>query len=182
LIEIELKARLSEPEAVEASIASWAAFERSFDKSDRYFVTPDYDPARGKGFRFRIRSDSGRTTVSFKRKRVELGVETNEETEFGVEDGEALAALARGLGALPELAKRKLGRAYAWESLTLEICRVEGLGDYLEIEALLDEGEASPEKRAEARLRVLGALDRAGVDRSSIEPRPWALLLREARA
>jgi adenylate cyclase class 2 len=176
VIEIEVKARLIDVAATESRLVSFALFEREFEKTDAYYVTPGYDPLQGKGFRFRLRSDGGRHFVSYKTKSLHSGVEVNEEREFSIEDPEGFLHLAKNLGAVPDLSKRKTGRSYLWEGLTLELCRVDLLGDFIEIEALLDDGrEAEIEG---ARGKVLGALSKAGVDISLIEPRSWAELLK----
>jgi predicted adenylyl cyclase CyaB len=60
----------------------------------------------------------------------------------------------------------------------VELNRIEGLGEFVEIEALLPAG-ADAESLARARARVREVLAQLGIEASRIEPRPYMDLLRE---
>jgi adenylate cyclase class 2 len=181
VVEIEVKARLVDFHATEAKVASWAKFAREFDKFDAYFVTADYNPNASTGFRLRIRSDEGKHFVSHKIKTIQSGIETNEEIEFEIGDPEAFVFILEKLGAIPDLRKRKTGRSYLWEGLTIELCRVEGLGDFIEIESLdsvRDLKDIAAYELESAREKLLKVLDKAGVERGFIELKSWGELLK----
>jgi adenylate cyclase, class 2 len=180
MIEVELKARLADPAATEAKVASFATFVTSFEKSDAYWHGPDWRLARGsKGFR--VRTEAGETTVTFKTKKCEGGMEINREREFSVSDPTALDELLFRLGCEPFFSKRKRGKRYeartagAARPITIEILELEGLGPFIEIEALLE--TESPEAIALAQGEVKGLLARAGVPETAIESRYYSELL-----
>jgi adenylate cyclase, class 2 len=197
MTEVELKARVRDVEATRARLAAFARKARDFDKRDEYWAK---GPETGEGLMaaedsgraFRIRQDlslgpgaapEAVAYVTFKNKSRSGGVERNEEHEFTVSDGGEFAALAARLGARAVLRKRKRGEAWICGDLTIELCEVEGLGWFLEIEALVPSG--LPRERAEAECeaatgRIRDALCRAGLAESDIEGRYYADLLAEA--
>ncbi|HUW42532.1 MAG TPA: CYTH domain-containing protein [Rectinemataceae bacterium] len=203
MIEVELKARLGDREAVQARVAAFARYSGPVDKFDSYWHEPDWRRARGaKGFR--VRDEGGSSVVTFKTKRVEAGVEVNLEREFGVGDPDIFVEFCRRLGCEPFYTKRKRGSRYVYDPpaasaaatgprpgaqsgesaaaysrpATIEIIEVEGLGDFIEIEILLENEEPAALAAAQAELR--GLLERAGVSASEIESRFYSELLMAA--
>lgn len=183
MIEVELKAHLKDPAATEARVASFAAFVCKFDKFDAYWHGPDWRLSRGtKGFR--VRSEDGTTVVTFKTKRSDGGIEINREREFTVSDPEALEEFFHRLGCEPFFTKRKRGSRYEVgvegrdRPITIEILELEGLGPFIEIEALLD--NESPAEVALAQGEIKGVLARAGVGEGQIESRFYSELLLNA--
>lgn len=178
MMEIELKARLRDKAGVEARVKSFATFTRSFDKSDEYWHGPEWRFVRGtKGFRLRI--DGQHAIVTFKQKRNDGGIEINKETEFEVSDACSFKALVERIGCEPFYKKRKIGRAYEFDSCTIEIVEVEGLGDFIEIERLLEIED--PEAIAIAQGTLKKVLSMSGVLSSDIEGRGYSELVLEAR-
>lgn len=180
MIEVELKAHLQDPGAVEARVAAFADLVGPFDKFDAYWHGPDWRLSRGtKGFR--VRSEGGTTMVSFKTKRSQGGLEINREREFGVDDPEALEELFLRLGCEPFFTKRKRGRRYELRvdgrdrPISIEILELEGLGHFIEIEILLESED--PAEVALAQGEIKGVLARAGVGDSEIESRFYSELL-----
>lgn len=183
MIEVELKAHLEDPAATERKVASFATYLGSFEKSDAYWHGPDWRLARGsKGFR--VRTEAGETLVTFKTKRCEGGMEINREREFTVSDPAALDELLFRLGCEPFYSKRKSGKRYehrapgAARPITIEVLELEGLGPFIEVEALLE--TESPEAIALAQGEVRGLLSRAGVPETAIESRYYSELLMAA--
>jgi adenylate cyclase class 2 len=183
MIEVELKAHLAGPEAAEARVASFAAFAGSFEKFDAYWHGPDWRLSRGtKGFR--VRTEDATTVVTFKTKRCEGGVEINREREFTASDPAALDEFFLRLGCEPFYTKRKRGKRFELSApgsarpITIEILELEGLGWFIEIEALLE--TEAPEAVALAQGEIRGILARAGVDEAQIESRYYSELLMEA--
>ncbi len=174
MVEVELKARIEDPEAVERRVASFARFVRKVDKSDSYWHGPGWRERRGtRGFR--VRTEGPAFVVTFKTKRVEAGVEVNREREFEISDPEVFREFVERIGCEPYYRKRKTGAAYEYEGMTLEILKVEGAGAFLEIERLIP--TESPAALAEARAGLKAALDRAGVPESAIEGRTYSELI-----
>jgi len=191
MIEVELKARVGDPEAVEAAVASFARFDCAIDKLDAYWHGPDWRLKRGtRGFRMRAEGDT--TTVTFKSKRCEGGIEINREREFVVSEPAAFVEFIERLGCEPFYTKRKTGKRYeinvsdsidesakaGSRPIVVELVEVEGLGHFIEIEALLDDEE--PAGLALAQGEIRGILSRSGVSASEIEPRYYSELLMEA--
>jgi adenylate cyclase class 2 len=183
MIEVELKAHIGDPAAVEAKVAGFARLVGRFEKSDAYWHGPDWRLSRGtKGFR--VRTEAGETLVTFKTKRCEGGVEINHEREFSVSDPAALDEFFLRLGCEPFFTKRKRGSRYELSTpgsrhpITIEVLELPGLGNFIEIEALL-ESEA-PEEVALAQGEIRGVLARAGVPESAIEGRYYSELLMSA--
>lgn len=174
MLEVELKARIQDPEAVERRVASFARHLKRVDKTDSYWHGPDWRDKRGtRGFR--IRSEGDTFVVTFKSKRIEGGFEMNLEREFEISDPAVFEEFVRRIGCEPYYRKRKIGVAYDYEGMTLEILRVEGAGSFLEIERLLPTD--SPAAVEEARAGLIAALAKAGVPESAIEKRTYSELI-----
>ncbi|HPE36740.1 MAG TPA: class IV adenylate cyclase [Spirochaetales bacterium] len=174
MLEIELKARLRDPAAVEERLRAFARFVRAFDKLDSYWHGPDWRFARGtKGFR--VRSDGDASVVTFKVKRNEAGIEINRETEFEVSDQAAFVALIERIGCEPFYRKRKTGTLYEHDGFSIELVEVAGLGHFLEIEKLLDSDD--PALMAITMGGLKAVLAKAGVPESDIEGRSYSELI-----
>jgi len=174
MVEVELKARIEDPEAVERRVESFARFVKKVDKSDSYWHGPGWRERRGtRGFR--VRSEGSSFVVTFKSKRVEAGYEVNREREFEISDPGVFREFVERVGCEPYYQKRKIGSVYEYEGMTLEVLRVEGAGSFLEIERLLPEESPAAVETARAGLRT--ALVLAGVPETAIESRTYSELI-----
>jgi adenylate cyclase class 2 len=184
VIEIELKARLRDRAATVATVSAFAGAGSEVDKSDEYWRGPDWRASPG-ARDFRLRVEGGSSTVNFKAKRSEGGIEVNRESEFDVSNRPAFVEFIRRLGCEPHYAKRKRGLkfslaeegAYAGPA-TIEILEVPGLGDFIEIEILLEWEDPAAVERAGREIRAL--LSRSGVSEEAVESRFYSELLTEA--
>jgi adenylate cyclase class 2 len=191
MIEIELKAWLDDYERTRAAVeAAGAALEGEVVKRDLYYApeskrAADVDMAKDPVFRLRSESAPGGApeawVVSAKRREMDDGVESNEEIEFRVEDPAAFREFAQRIGFRPFIVKRKATRKYRSGRAAVELHRVDPLGDFIEIEVLLED-DASKAERAEADREVRGLLARFGVPESKVEPRLYVDLLRRIGA
>jgi adenylate cyclase class 2 len=177
MIEVELKAHLRDRSATLAAVASFAAPDGRVDKRDAYWHGPGWRLDRGERG-FRVRREGEASVVTFKSKRTEGGIEVNREREFAVSDEAAFVEFALRLGCEAFYGKRKTGAAFKAARATIEIVDVEGLGDFIEVEILLDDED--PEKIAQAKAGLLALLARAGVGEADIEPRFYSELLMES--
>ena len=177
MLEIELKARVDAPQALEARLDSLYARSGNVDKRDEYWTVPVAgSPMPFPGFRLRIRSEPGSTTVTFKEKAYDGQVEVNREVEFGILDPEAFGLFLKKMSARPLYRKRKTGSLWKGpEGIMVELVRVEGLGDFLEAERLVDEAE--PYDLDEIKTSLKALIEGLGVDESAVEPRPYSQLL-----
>jgi adenylate cyclase class 2 len=183
VIEVELKARLTDFEAASAAVeAAGARPEGSVVKRDVYYgpegkSAAEIDFARDRIFRIRVEGPHCLVTAK-RRALTPEGTEVNQEIELSIGDPVSLDALARYLGFRPFIEKRKETRKYALEGAAVELHRIDPIGDFIEIEALVEREEEVP--AANARVRAL--LARFGVPESAVEPRLYIDLLREAGA
>jgi predicted adenylyl cyclase CyaB len=150
-------------------------------KEDVYFCGEGVDPRTCDPRRDRVvrmRDEDGEAVVTAKRKKIVDGVETSEEIELTASSAPAFRALLDYLGYRPFLRKRKESRAYVWrEGLHVELNRIDGLGEFVEIEALVPLGTPEVEV-ARVRDELKAVLREVGVDAAKIEPLPYIDLLR----
>lgn len=176
--EIEVKAWVSDPAALEEKLEERGTFLRHFEKNDVYFegeATYGDQPLT-----VRIREDGDKSVCTFKERQIVDGIEHNREWEFAIGDPVAMETLLLRLG-LPEFVrKRKTGVAYRLEDLLVELSEVEGLGHFVEVEILVD-SSAEEAVQARAKQRVRETLNSLGVPESAIEPKQYTKLLLEQR-
>jgi adenylate cyclase, class 2 len=133
--EVELKAPC--PDAESKVRALGAIFVRSEEQDDVYFTHPCRDfKETDEALRLR-RSGGLRLTYKGPKRRADL--KEREEIEFEVPQ-DAFALLDR-LGFKRAFQIRKTRRTYSLDGLTLCCDKVEGLGEYLEVESMGDGGE-----------------------------------------
>jgi predicted adenylyl cyclase CyaB len=194
--EIEIKAHVKRPERVIEALDGMAEFLRSYDKSDSYFLLSGAEPGQGRNFR--VRTEDGASVVTWKNRSFKDETEVNIEREFEVGDAAAFIELCLSMGATPYIKKRKIGRAYGYQGMTVEVSEVPPLGFFVEIEQLVEIEPGSPSvgdgrgpgeglpmapdpelvRSITARQREL--LTRLGIPDGDIEARPYSLMLRKA--
>ena len=198
-MEIELKAHTRDREAVLQKLRSFADFDKSVSKDDRYFKL-DKDGAPNGHITARIRKEKtagldGRAieekiflTYKKKEKRVASGggaLEVNQEFETALDNAECLEALFADIGFVPHFTKHKdaigfyadtpCGRAH------LELCSVPPLGDFLEIEFVTDGNAGEDEIRA-MRSELEALVLKCGLALEDIEKKYYSELLAEVAA
>ncbi len=195
--EIEIKAWIDDPPAIRAQLSARATSIKDYVKEDVYYrapVVPATDLESGDGApdmaaarlgppppgaaapqEFRLRREGGANVCTFKEKTIRRGVEVNREHEFTVSDGDAFEELVLRSGCRVFARKRKSGSVFALPEANVEVSHVDGLGDFVEIEKLVEEHDADAHDTAEATVRRI--LDSLGVPESAIEGRPYTTLL-----
>ncbi len=193
MIEVEVKARVADLDAARARVeAEGGRFLGEATKRDLYYGPggkrpQDVDLARDAVFRLRndgIGADD-RWHVTAKVRELEDGVEVNREIEFplAAEAAAGFRELAQYLGFRPFIVKRKVARRYALSledgtEATVELCRVDPVGDFVEVELLLDDSASTAAvKAAQGAVRAL-LTRRLLVPAAAIEPRHYNDLLR----
>ncbi len=132
----------------------------------------------------RLRDENGEYTVNLKRKSVENGIESNEELEFRLEEGEDFIAFMELTGAVRWYNKTKNGWKFTksvelipgvFETAVIELCEVSSLGWFLEIEIVLK----SPAQTVfdSAKNKILEILKETGISENQIEPRLYSDML-----
>jgi len=179
-IEVELKAWVDDLNSLEQKIKQKAEFVGEFIEEDIYFTF-----AHTKGYqkqRFRLRKVNDKAVVTVKIEgSAEPGIEANQEFEFEVSDPQAFKVFCREFGFRVLIEKRKKVKRYCLKlpsddianEITIELNQVEHLGNFVELEILVDE----PSKVNLASEHLKQLLSELGISPSQIEPRPYTELL-----
>lgn len=186
--EVEIKAWVDDMKALRERVAARYAHAGSYVKEDVYYRLPGdgagtgapSQRAGGQGayagaIEFRLRIDSGEAIVTAKRKSIVDGVEVNDEMEYTVSDPAAFERFAEYLGAAVFSRKRKTGDRYKAGAATIELSHVDRLGDFIEIERLVESDDPALISQADREVRRL--LDELGIPASKVEPRYYVDML-----
>jgi adenylate cyclase class 2 len=188
--EIELKARVDDPETLRIRLEKLGKFLFSYEKDDTYWrptgILPEI-PASG--VRIRREHDTmpgGRiretVLVTCKFREMIDGVEINDEREFEVSDGEIFGDLLKRLGFTPAVRKYKKGRAWDCDGIRAELSEVRDLGWFLELEITgekVPRGKDLARDTSENRRRLFALLEKAGIPPEKIETRPYTSMLQD---
>lgn len=147
---------------------------------DWYFAHPSRDFARtDEALRVRLKND--RALITYKGPKLDVPTKTRAEIELPLGDGEAAAAQWRqllevlGFWLVAQVSKaREKGQfSYAGRRIEVSLDHVEGLGEFAELELVVDSGEM-----AKAQQVILAAARELGL--SNVERRSYLELLLEA--
>ena len=180
--EIEIKARITDPILTEQRVREIATFEKECTKRDFYWNKFSNDPLNATEILIRIRECNSEIIVTYKQKELKGNVEINEEQEFKIDHKTAFEALLTDLGFAPYIHKEKQTRSFLYNSFegipaTIELAHLTGLGDFIEIEIILDNSDDLMISRAQGMLQQILAL--CGVPKSAIESRYYIDLLQD---
>lgn len=176
--EVEIKARVRDQSALYTRLENLGArFERQYQKDDRYFHR--FDQNGNFAGELRLRLDGDAAYVTHKQRGSMGAMESNREIEFSVDPWQDFLLLIADLGYSAFVEKHKLGRAYRLDGLLLEVSHVEHLGDFLEIEALLDEHSTESELEL-SRQAIWEMLHKLGLSQADVEPRSYTSLIAAA--
>lgn len=186
MTEIELKAHVENPEKLKARLEALAEYTGAFEKEDAYwFPKKSGFPVPPSGLRVRREKDtapggetSGIVYVTYKSKETREGIEINDEKEFEVSGAEEFEELIGLWGFEKGIAKKKKGWAYRHGRINAELCQVEGLGWFIELEILGDKKDGETLDRA--REELLRFLEDLGIGREKLESRYYTEMLRAA--
>jgi len=177
--EIEVKAWIDDPAALKQQLADLSTEVKDYTKQDVYFRAPVPATTSGRSAthpqEFRLRRQGGRTICTFKEKTIHERVEVSREVEFTVSDADAFEELVLRSGATVFARKKKTGSVYALPEANVEVSHVDGLGDFVEIEKIVESSEEAEHRRAQETVRRI--LSSLGVDEARIETRAYTTLL-----
>ena len=198
MTEIELKARVDDRAALAARLDGFAKRGQHIIRNDEYWGKTADDQNKIRIRRERFIAADGSTVktdilVTYKRKSRIKGAdgveaEANDEKECVVSDAEVLEAFLSDTGYSVQLKKHKdvedwladvpiAGSQSIRLTATLELCAVDKLGDFLEIEILSPTDDAAVLSVLHGELEKL--LDQAGIPREKIENRYYSDMLRD---
>lgn len=192
MYEIELKAHVKEPEKVSEKLHKIAKFIHSVKKEDSYY-TLEKDSKR---ITARIRKETeflngGKKEnflLTYKKKELRLDssgnlIEVNDEKETNLSSEEALSELFLDSGFNISLKKTKEVEVFQTDTkegkCTLELCNVEPLGFFLEIEILSEKNDLQTVKNAEEIIKNF--FFQCSLKESDIEEKYYSELLKECR-
>lgn len=198
MTEVELKARVDDRAALAARLDSFARRGQHVIRNDEYWGKTADDRNKIRIRREAFLAPDGSTAktdilVTYKRKSRITGAdgveaEANDEKECVISDAEALEAFLSDTGYAVQLKKHKDVEDWLVEvpdgtdgagtlEATLELCAVDKLGDFLEIEILSPTGDTAVLSALHGELEKL--LDRAGIPHDKIENRYYSEMLRD---
>lgn len=198
MTEVELKARVDDRAALAGRLDSFAKRGHHVIRDDEYWgkTADDRNKIRIRRERFIAEDGSIAKTdilVTYKRKSRIKGAdgveaEANDEKECTVSDATVLEAFLSDTGYSIQLRKHKdvvdwladvsiAGSKSIRLTATLELCAVEKLGDFLEIEILSPSDDANTLSVLHGELEKL--LDRTGIPREKIENQYYSDMLRD---
>ncbi|MGI5174538.1 CYTH domain-containing protein [Treponema sp. OMZ 840] len=201
MYEIELKAHVYDRENLIRILHSFADYRGRIAKYDSYWKqTAPFAPSflnktpitQTPSLRIRIEKSENennplRTLVTCKQKNIggtssggkeaaaehRDALEINKEHEFTVSDAAAFERLIISAGFSPFLTKHKDCLQWTYENVLIELCTVEDLGDFLELEIT---GKTA-ENAESARAKLESILKKCGIPLAQIEPMYYSELL-----
>ena len=140
MLEIEVKAALQDRREVETRLRSLGAkAEEERRQVDLYFAHPCRDfGATDEALRLRL--DGDRQVMTYKGPKLDARSKTREEIEQPIEFDRMVTTLRR-LGFKDFLRVEKVRTDYVWEDIVISLDRVDGLGDFVELEVEDDDRE-----------------------------------------
>jgi predicted adenylyl cyclase CyaB len=177
--EVERKARVSDPGALERRLLAGGVERGRSDKEDRYYLI-GWSPGRPIDMAadpiFRVRIERDEAVLGYKTRRFEGATEINDEREIPLGDpGPVRHWLETYLGLRPFVVKHKRTRLFrlaGFERANVELNEVDGLGHFLEVEVI-----CAADEIAEAVALIDAVFAELDVDDSDVEPRYYIDLL-----
>lgn len=151
MIEVEIKAKITDAQATEKSLLKLGfTEERRVSEQDVYFNGNDRDFRKtDEALRIRacknLKADTERNALTYKGPKLGNHSQTRNELEISFEDPDKMKAILTALGYPPVLEVQKLRRIYRLGAITACVDHVDSLGDYLELEKLVDDKKSYPE-------------------------------------
>lgn len=196
MTEIEIKAHVYDRDTLLKKLREFATYSQTVERYDTYYhlYTENALPNGKPYISCRIRKELNKTAegvretvfLTYKKKESlssdpKKAVEVNDEKETVISCTEAVISLLSDIGFKEAHRKTKKVMDFTTETefgtATLELCNVEKLGDFLEIEIL---SESSDEKIVESiKTELKKLLEKSGIPESQIEPKYYTQMLRE---
>ncbi|HMK53172.1 MAG TPA: class IV adenylate cyclase [Methanobacteriaceae archaeon] len=144
MIEVEVKAHAKDLKVVTQHLKTLGAvFIKEEHQEDLYFNAPHRDFAQtDEALRVRnVTDEEGKTTfITYKGAKMDQLSKTRVEVEVGVEDPVKSAIIFENLGFRPVATVKKDRTIYSFQDLIITLDRVDGAGDFVEIEKDMQEG------------------------------------------
>jgi adenylate cyclase class 2 len=151
MIEAEIKAKLADAAATEKMLSELGFAKGStVNEQDVYYNGNDRDFRKtDEALRVRAHKDmetgSEKNALTYKGPKLGSESQTRKELEVSFEDPAEMQAILSALGYSPVLEVRKLRKSYHMGEITACVDHVDTLGDYLELEKLVNDKKDYPE-------------------------------------
>jgi adenylate cyclase class 2 len=150
MIEVEVKARAPKDQSVleEKMVKIGALRDGEEFQEDVYFNAPHRDFAQtDEALRIRkvISGASEKIFITYKGAKMDEVSKTRKEIEVGVEDSRKVADIFQNLSFRPVATVRKNRIIYTLNDLIITLDEVQGVGNFVEIEKEIEEGEDTKE-------------------------------------
>lgn len=157
MLEIEIKVRVSDTEAIKNQILKKGGrHSETTVEDDTYYNAPHRDFGETDEA-LRVRSASGRTTVTYKGpKDTILGSKIREEQNVNIDDAESFGTILKNLGFRTVANVKKVREYYTYEDFSIALDDVEGLGTFIEIELITDNEINKAARRVDQLAEELG--------------------------
>lgn len=193
MYEIELKAHVENRAQLIKTVERFADFAGAVEKEDTYYSKT----VEGKEIRVRIRKEIPFTTqeienapaiaapksviFTYKRKEIRTegnnAFEVNDEKECLLSDALPFEAFLTDTGFNPVLTKHKIVLDWQYDGVLLELCSVDRLGDFIELEIM---SESNDDKIVtQTKQKLLKILSKCGISEDKIEERYYSQMLEE---
>ncbi|MEE8168672.1 MAG: class IV adenylate cyclase [Candidatus Hydrothermarchaeales archaeon] len=168
MLEIEVKARLRDTEALKNKLKEMGAkFVKSSTQEDVYFEHPSRDFASSDEA-LRLRKQERRITLTYKGPRIDRITKTREEHKVEVSDETEAREILERIGFRGVYEVKKQRDYYELGDFKVMLDKVEGLGDYIEVEK--HKGDYDPQE-------IINFLKGLGVSEKDMERRSYLELL-----
>ncbi len=195
MYEIELKAHVKDRQQLIKNLERFAVFSAAVEKDDTYYSKE----VNGKNIKVRIRKETPFTTeetqnapqihqqksVTFTYKRKEIlqkdgtSIEVNDEKETFLTEEEPFEAFLTDIGFVTSLKKHKITLGWYYDGAHLELCTVDRLGDFIEIEILSETNDET--QVLQTKQKLLKLLAKCGISEDQIENRYYSQMLGELK-
>jgi len=134
MIELEIKMPCPDLKALERRLIEMGArLEGDLDQEDVYFSHPSRDFG-ATDEALRLRRENDRSRITYKGPKLDLDTKMREEIELDVEDLARMSLVLERVWFKPHYRVVKCRRVYLLQSVQFCLDRVEGLGDFVELE------------------------------------------------
>jgi len=158
MLEIELKVSVPSLDPIRDRLVRLNARSRGrVHEHDRYYNAPHRDFAKTDEA-VRVRYADDHAVVTYKGPKIrKFGLKAREELNFAVESGEVFETMLARLGFTLTTDVNKWRETYTLEGATVSLDTVDGLGTFVEIEVMGEEGDDNPTERITRLASTIGA-------------------------
>lgn len=174
-IEVEIKAWVDDFENTLNFLKKNYSFKTEYIKEDVYL--DGIDSVSGTKKEVRLRRVGSESIVTFKERSHRDKVEVNIEKEFSVDDPENFLYIINQLGFREYITKNKTGYLFVENDINIELSHVKGLGDFIEIEYIVDKESLVDGATKE----IYKILNNIKIEKTNIEDKYYVEMLKEKK-